>query len=105
MADVDYGFFLSGGVDSCIVSHDLLPLYRQEREKLGDDRPIPTYTVGMENSPDVMAARAMVEALGGSKNITHNVRAFTPDEVTRSRSKYSFPYKVSNLTPIPTCWL
>jgi len=81
MADVDYGFFLSGGVDSCIVSHDLLPLYRQEREKLGDDRPIPTYTVGMENSPDVMAARAMVEALGGSKNITHNVRAFTPDEV------------------------
>lgn len=81
MADVDYGFFLSGGVDSCIVSHDLLPLYREEREKLGDDRPIPTYTVGMENSPDVMAARAMVKELGGSKNITHNVRAFTPDEV------------------------
>jgi asparagine synthase (glutamine-hydrolysing) len=81
MADVDYGFFLSGGVDSCIVSHDLLPLYRQEREKLGDDRPVPTYTVGMENSPDVMAARAMVEELGGEKNITHHVRAFTPDEV------------------------
>eukprot|EP00533_Pseudo-nitzschia_delicatissima_P009427 CAMPEP_0116087484 /NCGR_PEP_ID=MMETSP0327-20121206/5388_1 /TAXON_ID=44447 /ORGANISM="Pseudo-nitzschia delicatissima, Strain B596" /LENGTH=1186 /DNA_ID=CAMNT_0003578555 /DNA_START=81 /DNA_END=3641 /DNA_ORIENTATION=- len=81
MADVDYGFFLSGGVDSCIVSHDLLPLYRAEREKLGDDRPIPTYTVGMENSPDVMAARAMVEELGGAKNVSHNVRAFTPDEV------------------------
>lgn len=81
MADVDYGFFLSGGVDSCIVGHDLLPLYRAEREKLGDDRPIQTYTVGMENSPDVMAARAMVEELGGSKNITHNVRSFTPDEV------------------------
>lgn len=81
MADVDYGFFLSGGVDSCIVGHDLLPLYRQEREKLGDDRPVPTYTVGMENSPDVMAARAMVKELGGEKNITHHVRAFTPDEV------------------------
>ena len=81
MADVDYGFFLSGGVDSCIVSHDLLPLYKAEREKLGDDRPIPTYTVGMENSPDVMAAKAMVQELGGEKNITHNIRAFTPDEV------------------------
>mmetsp|Transcript_10525 Transcript_10525/g.24948 ORF Transcript_10525/g.24948 Transcript_10525/m.24948 type:complete len:1196 (+) Transcript_10525:129-3716(+) len=82
MADVDYGFFLSGGVDSCIVSHDLLPLYREERMKeFGDDRPIPTFTVGMENSPDVMAARGMVENLGGSKNVTHHVRAFTPDEV------------------------
>jgi len=81
MADVDYGFFLSGGVDSCIVSHDLLPLYRKEREALGDDRPIPTFTVGMENSPDVMAAKGMVEALGGSKYISHNIRSFTPDEV------------------------
>ncbi|KAG7353108.1 asparagine synthetase B [Nitzschia inconspicua] len=81
MADVDYGFFLSGGVDSCIVAHDLLPLYRNERAALGDDRPIPTFTVGMENSPDVMAARGMVEALGGSKHVNHHVRAFTPDEV------------------------
>ena len=81
MADVDYGFFLSGGVDSCIVAHDLLPLYRAERHAAGDDRPIPTFTVGMENSPDVMAARAMTEALGGSKYVNHHVRTFTPDEV------------------------
>jgi asparagine synthase (glutamine-hydrolysing) len=81
MADVDYGFFLSGGVDSCIVSHDLLPLWREERAAMGDDRPIPTYTVGMENSPDVMAARAMVDALGGEKHIEHHVRSFTPNEV------------------------
>jgi len=81
MADVEYGFFLSGGVDSCIVSHDLLPLWRAERSAMGDDRPIPTYTVGMENSPDVMAARAMVDALGGSKYVDHHVRLFTPDEV------------------------
>lgn len=81
MADVEYGFFLSGGVDSCIVSHDLLPLWRAEREALGDDRPIPTYTVGMENSPDVMAARAMVDALGGERHVEHHIRSFTPDEV------------------------
>ena len=81
MADVDYGFFLSGGVDSCIVSHDLLPLWRNQRTALGDDRPIQTYTVGMENSPDVMAARAMVDALGGEKHIEHHVRSFTPEEV------------------------
>jgi len=81
MGDVDYGFFLSGGVDSCIVSHDLLPLWREERVKMGDDRPIPAYTVGMENSPDVMAARGMVDALGGEKHVEHHIRSFTPDEV------------------------
>jgi len=82
MADVDYGFFLSGGVDSCIVAHDLLPFYREERLKtFGDDRPVPTFTVGMENSPDVMAAKGMVEALGGSKHVQHNIRSFTPEEV------------------------
>jgi hypothetical protein len=35
----------------------------------------------MENSPDVMAARAMVDALGGAKHVEHQVRYFTPDEV------------------------
>jgi asparagine synthase (glutamine-hydrolysing) len=81
MADVEYGFLLSGGVDSAIVAHDLLPLWRAERAAMGDDRPIPTYTVGMENSPDVMASRAVVDALGGSKHVEHHVRTFTPDEV------------------------
>eukprot|EP00974_Lingulodinium_polyedra_P098304 9528226-Lingulodinium_polyedra.AAC.1 len=35
----------------------------------------------MENSPDVMAAKAMVDALGGEKHVQHNIRSFTPDEV------------------------
>ena len=78
MADVDFGFFLSGGVDSCIVSHALLPMYREET---GDDRPIPAFTVGMEDSPDMMAARAMVDALGGPRYVDHRQRVFTGEEV------------------------
>eukprot|EP00804_Cyclotella_cryptica_P026602 CCRYP_014033-RB/>CCRYP_014033-RB protein AED:0.04 eAED:0.04 QI:1142/1/1/1/1/1/4/178/880 len=78
MADVDYGFFLSGGVDSCIVAHALMPMYREET---GDDRPIPTFTVGMEDSPDMMAAKAMVDALGGARYIDHRPRIFTGEEV------------------------
>jgi asparagine synthase (glutamine-hydrolysing) len=78
MADVDYGFFLSGGVDSCIVSHALMPMYRAET---GDDRPLPAFTVGMEDSPDMMAARAMVDALGGSRYVDHRERVFTAEEV------------------------
>ena len=78
MADVDYGFFLSGGVDSCIVSHVLLPIYREET---GDDRPIPAFTVGMEDSPDLMASKAMVDALGGDRYVDHRSRIFTGKEV------------------------
>lgn len=78
MADVDYGFFLSGGVDSCILSHALLPMYRQAT---GDDRPIPAFTVGMEDSPDLQAARAMVDALGGERVVDHRPRVFTGQDV------------------------
>jgi len=86
MADVTYGFFLSGGIDSAVVAHDLLPLYiSQKMKQCGGDmskfEPINTYTVGMEDSPDVVAARAVVESLGGDKYIAHHVRTFTPDEV------------------------
>jgi len=82
MADVEYGFFLSGGVDSAIVSNVLLPLYRDAQLSQGGEyRPIPTYTVGMKDSPDVMAAKAVVEGLGGSKYVDHKIRYFTPDEV------------------------
>lgn len=82
MADVEYGFFLSGGVDSAVVSNVLMPLYKKAQEKSGGPfRRMPTYTVGMENSPDVMAAKAVVEALGGDKYIDHKIRTFTPDEV------------------------
>ena len=78
MADVEYGFFLSGGVDSCIVAHTLMPLYRQAS---GDDRPIPAFTVGMEDSPDLMASKALVEALGGSRYIDHRPRTFAAHDV------------------------
>lgn len=82
MADVDYGFFLSGGVDSAVVSNVLLPLYKEAKlAEGGEYKPIPTFTVGMENSPDVMAAKAVVKELGGSKYIDHKIRNFTPDEV------------------------
>ncbi len=82
MADVDYGFFLSGGVDSAVVSNVLMPLYKESKmAEEGEFKPIPTFTVGMENSPDVMAAKAVVENLGGEEFIDHKIRCFTPDEV------------------------
>jgi len=82
MADVEYGFFLSGGVDSAVVSNVLMPLYKEAQlESGGKIKPIPTFTVGMKNSPDVMAAKEVVKDLGGEEFIEHKIRLFTPDEV------------------------
>jgi asparagine synthase (glutamine-hydrolysing) len=51
------------------------------RAETGDDRPIPAFTVGMEDSPDMQAAVAMVDALGGSRYIDHRTRTFTGSDV------------------------
>ena len=51
MSDVGYGLLLSGGLDSAIVC--------QLMSELVDMSTIKSFTVGMENSPDIMAARAV----------------------------------------------
>jgi asparagine synthase (glutamine-hydrolysing) len=104
MADVDYGFFLSGGVDSAVVSNVLMPLYRKAQENLGGEfRRIPTFTVGMRNSPDVMAAKAVVEAMGGEKYIDHKIRYFTPDEVFDTIPKIIYHMETYEAELIRSC--
>ena len=57
----------------------LLPLWREFQEEQGGEyTPLKTFTVGMENSPDVMAAKGVVDGLGGEKFIDHTIRYFTP---------------------------
>jgi len=70
MSDVDYGLFLSGGVDSCVVGE----LMRPHIDNGG--APLPSFTVGQKGSPDVMAARAVAKALG----YEHHERLFTTEE-------------------------
>ena len=70
MSDVDYGLFLSGGVDSCIVGE----LMRPHIDNGG--APLPSFTVGQEGSPDIVAARAVADALG----YEHHERIFTTEE-------------------------
>jgi asparagine synthase (glutamine-hydrolysing) len=70
MADVEVGTFLSGGVDSSVITaiaHRLKP-------------DIKAFTVGMEGTPDVAAARIVAEHLG----IDHRVRSFTVDEMVEA---------------------
>ncbi len=67
VADVEVGTFLSGGVDSSIVTA-LAAKYNPDLQ---------AFTVGMEGTPDVEAARLVAKHLG----VRHHVRTFTVDEM------------------------
>lgn len=65
--EIKVGTYLSGGIDSSIVTA-LVAKFRPD---------VVAFSVGMEDSPDVVAARRVAEHLG----IRHVVRAFGMDEV------------------------
>ncbi len=70
MADVPVGAFLSGGLDSSAIC----ALLRAHVDELH------TFTVGLEGSPDLIAARLVAEHLG----TVHHEHILTPDEVANA---------------------
>jgi len=60
MSDVPFGLLLSGGLDSCVVAQMMVPMYKE----LKGEEKLKTFTVGQENSPDLMAARTFSQLLG-----------------------------------------
>ncbi|BCL28564.1 asparagine synthase (glutamine-hydrolyzing) [Streptomyces aurantiacus] len=60
MSDVGIGVFLSGGLDSAIVT----AVAAEYATRHGHRRPLPTFAVGTPSSPDLLAARVVAEYLG-----------------------------------------
>eukprot|EP00854_Cymbomonas_tetramitiformis_P009721 gene9721-11521_t len=69
MSDVEFGLFLSGGIDSCIVGTLMRP-------HVPSSKRLPSFCVGMKDSPDITAAREIAKTLG----YDHSERIFTADE-------------------------
>ncbi len=68
MSDVPVGVFLSGGLDSSVIAS----LVRQHVDELH------SFSVGLEGSPDILAAREVAKHLG----TRHHEYEYTPGEVT-----------------------
>ncbi|WP_349359252.1 asparagine synthase (glutamine-hydrolyzing) [Stappia sp.] len=75
VADVEVGSFLSGGLDSSIIA----AIAQKVRAETGRG-PLRTFAVGLEGSPDLLAARAVAEHIGS----THAERVFTPRDVAEN---------------------
>ena len=70
MGDVPVGVFLSGGLDSSLVAAIAANWYRGRDEKLK------TFAVGLEDSPDLLAARAVAEHL----DTEHHESVYTAED-------------------------
>lgn len=68
IADVEVGSFLSGGLDSSVIA---------ALASRALDRPLKTFSVGTEGSPDLAAARAVAEHIGAD----HHELIFTADDL------------------------
>ena len=68
LADVEVGAFLSGGLDSSVIAAIAARAI---------DRPLKTFSVGVEGSPDLAASRAVAEHIGSE----HRELVFTAEEM------------------------
>jgi asparagine synthase (glutamine-hydrolysing) len=73
MGDVHVGVFLSGGLDSSLVAAIAARWYEERGEKLK------TFAVGLEDSPDLLAARAVAEYL----DTEHHESVYTAEDALR----------------------
>lgn len=75
MTDVPYGVLLSGGLDSSVISA-ITAKYARQRIESGDTQEawyprLHSFAVGLEGSPDLLAARKVAEHIGSVHHEIH----------------------------------
>ena len=74
MCDVPFGVLLSGGLDSSLIASITSRLVKAEGSKFGNQ--LRSFSVGMEGSPDLLAARKVAEFIGS----VHHEFVFTLEQ-------------------------
>jgi len=99
MADVPFGVLLSGGLDSSLVASVIARLKRKRFLERGDPedlKPIKSFSIGLEGSPDLSAAQAVAEFIGSE----HYGFTFTVQEGIDAVSDVIFHLETYDVTTI-----
>lgn len=92
MADRRIGCLLSGGLDSSLVASYLTKLAKES----GIDYPIQTFSIGMEGSTDVAAARKVAKHIGSE----HHEVIFTAEEGLKALREVIYALETWDITTI-----
>lgn len=100
MSDVPFGVLLSGGLDSSIIS-SIVTKYSKNRVESGDKQEawwprIHSFAVGLENSPDLIAARKVADHL---KTVHHEIH-FTIQEALDSLEDVIYYLETYDVTTV-----
>ncbi|XP_039977704.1 asparagine synthetase [glutamine-hydrolyzing] isoform X2 [Xiphias gladius] len=92
MAHRRIGCLLSGGLDSSLVAATLVKLAKEEKLQY----PIQTFSIGSEDSPDIIAARKVAAHIGSE----HHEVNFTAEEGIQALEEVIFHLETYDITTI-----
>ncbi|KAF3707832.1 Asparagine synthetase [glutamine-hydrolyzing] [Channa argus] len=92
MAHRRIGCLLSGGLDSSLVAATLVKLAKEEKLKY----PIQTFSIGSDDSPDIIAARKVAAHIGSE----HHEVNFTAEEGIQALEEVIFHLETYDITTI-----
>ncbi|XP_028255124.1 asparagine synthetase [glutamine-hydrolyzing] [Parambassis ranga] len=92
MAHRRIGCLLSGGLDSSLVAATLVKLGKEEKLQY----PIQTFSIGSDDSPDILAARKMAAYIGSE----HHEVNFTAEEGIQAVEEVIFHLETYDITTI-----
>ncbi|XP_063225721.1 asparagine synthetase [glutamine-hydrolyzing] [Bacillus rossius redtenbacheri] len=92
MADRRIGCLLSGGLDSSLIAALTVKLAKEEKLPYK----IQTFAIGMEDSPDIVAARKVAAHIGSE----HHEVSFTTEDVRQALDKVVFHLETADITTV-----
>lgn len=92
MSNRRIGCLLSGGLDSSLIAAILVKLSKEK----GLPYPIQTFSVGMADSPDILAARQVAKHIGSE----HHEVLFTAEDVLSVLDKVIYTLETADITTI-----